>query len=636
MPTERIKYEDVLRDGTDKLNQAIDQANKSEVDSADAIENSGHAVSIANIAKASADSTRTELDAVVIRETDTDAMSRQAAVDASGVDQGNLKRRLDKEYSETATRLAETAINVSSFGLVSEDENASFNNTAVFNTAFTMSGHARRFVLPPNKVFKVIGLQLPSNTILDLNGSTLKLADGQGLYKNVVNIGGDVEAKNVSLINGVIDGNGANQVMNFYQHGIYILKCDNVFIKDVEIKNVLGDGLRLGYTDYLSRNVHFENLYIHDVHRNDIALTHCENVTARNVRVDSMAYDSASIDLEIQDNTDIIRNVVFENFIVDSDVNVMKIMRNGYSGILENVTLKNFLFTGTKGIQTEDADWLHFNNVLAKNGAAIEIVGSRNVFMDGIEIHNAVSNGLYIHRSAINNNESTNISMKNVRIENSGSYGLILQFTNFVAMDNVNVKGCVGNGIGVLSNNKDLKMNNVLANDNGGYGIEFTGSADRLYMDNITTNGNVTAPTIGMPTSAIGFVARDKLHLSNGLTTGRFTYVADNIMGLNVPFEVPTLKISATYAHGYNTIPNNTLYKDTYDGRLKYKGDDGKTQLLSDKKVSAPPTTGDGLFERGDTYPNSGATPGGFVGWVCVTGGSPATAVWKPYGKIEL
>lgn len=50
---------------------------------------------------------QTQLDAVVQRETDSDAMSRQAAVNAKGVDEVNLKSRLDNEYNEVTAQLSD-------------------------------------------------------------------------------------------------------------------------------------------------------------------------------------------------------------------------------------------------------------------------------------------------------------------------------------------------------------------------------------------------------------------------------------------------------------------------------------------------------------------------------------------------
>lgn len=82
-------------------------------------------------AKVTAESVRTEFDAVVLRETDSDAMSRQAAINTDGVDELNLKARLDKEHREVTTALAETTkdINTPLFNLKKKNEINSISGT---------------------------------------------------------------------------------------------------------------------------------------------------------------------------------------------------------------------------------------------------------------------------------------------------------------------------------------------------------------------------------------------------------------------------------------------------------------------------------------------------------------------------
>lgn len=48
--------------------------------------------------------------------------------------------------------------------------------------------------------------------------------------------------------------------------------------------------------------------------------------------------------------------------------------------------------------------------------------------------------------------------------------------------------------------------------------------------------------------------------------------------------------------------------------------------------ASAAPTTG--TWSRGDRIYNTAPSAGGFIGWVCVLGGSPGT--WKTWGMISM
>ena len=101
----KILATDKLNQAFPKLNQGIDNANEALKRSTNAEKNSGNALNTANTAKQSADSTRVELNAVVKRATDSDAMSRQAAINARGEDKGNLKARLDEEYTAVTSQL---------------------------------------------------------------------------------------------------------------------------------------------------------------------------------------------------------------------------------------------------------------------------------------------------------------------------------------------------------------------------------------------------------------------------------------------------------------------------------------------------------------------------------------------------
>lgn len=47
--------------------------------------------------------------------------------------------------------------------------------------------------------------------------------------------------------------------------------------------------------------------------------------------------------------------------------------------------------------------------------------------------------------------------------------------------------------------------------------------------------------------------------------------------------------------------------------------------------ASTAPSTGD--YAQGDIVWNAGASSGGFVGWVCITGGTPGT--WTTFGAIS-
>ena len=64
-----------------------------------------------------------------------------------------------------------------------------------------------------------------------------------------------------------------------------------------------------------------------------------------------------------------------------------------------------------------------------------------------------------------------------------------------------------------------------------------------------------------------------------------------------------------------------------FDGE-RWIGADGR---LATAKANAAPS--DGTYKRGDIVYNSAPSAGGYVGWICVTAGTPGT--WKGFGSIE-
>ncbi|MBD8028142.1 glycerophosphodiester phosphodiesterase [Ureibacillus sp. Re31] len=103
MAVELIKYTDSLREGTDKINKAIQQANNAEINSTEAKNKAVEALEQAN-------DTQTQLDTIVING-DSSVEAAQARVSTN--DTGStttfptLKQRLDSEHNELASKIIE-------------------------------------------------------------------------------------------------------------------------------------------------------------------------------------------------------------------------------------------------------------------------------------------------------------------------------------------------------------------------------------------------------------------------------------------------------------------------------------------------------------------------------------------------
>src|SRR5690606_24329484 len=98
---ELINKKDTLNEGREKLNAAIENAEQAKWES-------DQALNKANSALLKSESTQTQLNEIVI-EGDSSVEAAQARVSVEGTAYGTLKQRLDTEYEEVTTQLAQKA-----------------------------------------------------------------------------------------------------------------------------------------------------------------------------------------------------------------------------------------------------------------------------------------------------------------------------------------------------------------------------------------------------------------------------------------------------------------------------------------------------------------------------------------------
>lgn len=115
---------------------------------------------------------------------------------------------------------------------------------------------------------------------------------------------------------------------------------------------------------------------------------------------------------------------------------------------------------------------------------------------------------------------------------------------------------------------------------------------------NVLTSGNVVAAYTGLGEGAAGLVAVD-------FSTGRLKRSTAVSAGDELVGWCDTLGNAHLLFGGMGTLP---IYRGT-----------------------GAPTTG--TWAVGDTVYHSAPTAGGFIGWVCVTAGTPGT--WKTFGAVS-
>src|SRR5690606_11348984 len=108
-----IKKTDTLNQGREKLNTAITDAETAKIVSEQADDKATQAL-------AKSESTQTQLDTIVI-DGDSSVEAAQARVSTTGTAYGTLKQRLDTEYEEVTSQLAQmTSVHKKDYSLIDD------------------------------------------------------------------------------------------------------------------------------------------------------------------------------------------------------------------------------------------------------------------------------------------------------------------------------------------------------------------------------------------------------------------------------------------------------------------------------------------------------------------------------------
>ncbi|MBO5474316.1 MAG: right-handed parallel beta-helix repeat-containing protein [Lachnospiraceae bacterium] len=149
------------------------------------------------------------------------------------------------------------------------------------------------------------GIVLTDNQTLILSPGALLIANGndQANSQVIYAFGRD----NITISGGQIIGerNEHTGKGGEWGHGISIVGCTNVTIRDMDISQCWGDGIYLGYYDgpnLCSNGVTIENCNLHDNRRNNLSITDVSNVTVRNCQFNYAKGTDPQFGIDIEPN----------------------------------------------------------------------------------------------------------------------------------------------------------------------------------------------------------------------------------------------------------------------------------------------------------------------------------------------
>lgn len=309
------------------------------------------------------------------------------------------------------------------------------------------------------------------------------------------------------------------------------------------------------------------------------------------------------------DNTNRPTNLKFENIYIDGYKEAIK-ATNLWSSIFDNVTTAN----GQHGLRIYD---LSVNNVVANSSLSGDGTGY------GIHLYG--------------NTQSTEGWMISNTLVYNNLIGVFGQAATHVFVSNCILDYNVVNGIKIADNganfgsNWNITNNYIAIGTTGGIGIEHNSSISSAQQRGNTISNNQIlsyAGTVGLyGIYILGTEAKHNVIDGNVIQTFSSYDIRANLTDVTITNNTCLSSLSDNiYAPNGGTIADNV--GEVYYTQFTTKS---KVGMLTRTYGEAAPSSG--TWAVGDIVYDSTPSASGFIGWVCVTAGTPGT--WKTFGVIS-
>ena len=277
------------------------------------------------------------------------------------------------------------------------------------------------------------GITLKSNIKLDLNGSTIKhIANNRPSY-SLISI---IKVENVEISNGILEGDRKEHIFtsNRHQfgHGIDIAGSKNLNIHDLEIINMIGDGIYVSDISNSNKelegtqNVKINNCNIYNCRRQGISIIIGDNIEIFQNEIHNISGSDPQtcIDLETGNKENAIRNIKIYNNKLYSAESKRAIV------LSKNVYETSIWANEIEGqIRTYNAEnEINIYNNMINNGGIIGVLSESNIedekyYVKKIHITNNVLKNAYISLGRLNDSiiEKNEIENGYISVENMNS-----------------------------------------------------------------------------------------------------------------------------------------------------------------------------------------------------------------------
>jgi hypothetical protein len=245
---------------------------------------------------------------------------------------------------------------------------------------------------------KPVGIKIPSNIDLNLNGSTIKAWPNNLALYTVFFI---QDVSNVSIHNGKIEGDRYGHITNWHEwgHGIRIINASHIKVFDLEIYDMMGDGILI--SDIMEPNlmrtkdIQIFNNDIHHCRRNNISIIAGDQITISHNLIYCADDTRPMAGIDIERNT---KSGDYEQFCTNITISENKIYGNGSQnginvfGGVENISI----------INNELGDYLQLRKNHYPGYTIEEIMKNQNIMVSGNKVIQGIDYEINVTEENVN------------------------------------------------------------------------------------------------------------------------------------------------------------------------------------------------------------------------------------------
>lgn len=492
-------------------------------------------------------------------------------------------------------------------------------------------------------------LFIPSNVKIEFQSETIVEAKpGYASHDCVLNTN---DKENIT-----IEGNYATIQMlkeeyidGEWRHCLTIFGSKNVTVDKLNLNNSGGDGVIIGgglESNKKSENIEINNCLMDGNKRQGVSVVgNTDNVTVDGCLISNTGGTdpSAGIDIEPNDSLFDNENTTVKNCVLKDNVRGILVNENSYNvKVINNklinsgsILVKRFSIAGKKPTAEIDG-----NEVAGSSDAGIYIDSVDNIVVRN-NVVSACAYGIMVEGNVSTTYGNQLISNRVFDIENDGIQVTSCEYAD--VYDNL-IENCLSHGVLIVGSNNSMVDKNTLfgCGSSTKDGIKISTSTNSKVLNNIIRKSSKdTRFGVYVDASSNNVVIEGNDLYDAAVTKAIYSESTQTVIGTNTDLD-GTKPVYTVYdfmpTANKNWVGRMVAFKKVsektriYTGIEKIDGTFDFEEVNVIDSASSIPTTG--KWSKGAIVWNENPQLEGFIGWVCLTAGTPG--VWRGFGKIDI